>query len=361
MTVLSNVRDLKPSDVHTQTHFTDVKGTNRYIDFTIEEGDFIRIGIEVDGWDKRKRKTGMNPAEFRDWSLRELSMAASGWTPLRFANSLVASSPDDCRELIEIRLRLERERARALLAGGSRGEEEHRAIQSVRDTARDAERELESATDQSSVESIRAEFDRAYKKDLAELTSHLDSETEKRITVLEQERRTTHAELERELEREAEKRRRAEKENHRMKIMGAAIVAVAVLGIAAFFFGRDDGNDPGRQDAGNDPELVARCDNATPADGLSAADEGELVTARGEVVGATRFDEGTPRIYLNLGNDYPDQDLAVVIWGDDSDNWVTPPEAKYDNREVAVAGRLDTYEGALEIAANSPNDIVICP
>lgn len=303
----------------------------------------------------------MNRREFRDWSFRELSMAAHGWTPLRFANSLVANDPDACRELIEIRLGLERERARALREGGARGEREARAVQSERDSARDAERRFEDNPNQSTVESIRSEFKQASREDLATRASQLGPEAEQRITVLEQERRDTLAELEDELEREVEKGRRAQRENRGMKIMGIAIVAVAVLGIAAFFFGRDDGSDSGTEDGGNDPELVARCDNATPVDELSAADEGELVTARGEVAGATRFDEGTPRIYLNLGDDYPDQDLAVVIWGDDSNNWVTPPEAKYDSREVAVAGRLDTYEGALQIAANSPNDIVICP
>jgi len=372
-TVLSNVKGLDPAAVRTQTNFKDLKGGDRYIDFTIQEGDFVRIGIEVDGWDKKNRKTGMSPAEFRDWSLRELSMAASGWTPLRFANSLVAGSPDDCRELIEIRLTLERERALAILEGGARGEEEHRAVQSVRDTARDAERRLESGTDPSSVESIRTEFDQASQKDLAALTSHLDPETKARITVLEQERRDTLAELERELEREAERRRRAEKENRGMKIMGVAVILMAVVVVLALsgVFGGDTPNGPGETSNGAAPPVAqapqpvpsvpdpSLCDRATPASEVSDSELRSKVEVRGEVA-STRAAEGSTPAFLNLGRPFPDQDIAIVIWPAQVKNFATPPEDAYDGREIAVSGQLGQFDGSLRVKAQTPSDIVFC-
>ncbi len=362
-TVLSKVKGLDPTVVYTQTHFKDLKGRPRRIDFSIQEGDFVRIGIEVDGWDKKNRGSGMSRGEFRDWSLRELSMAAAGWTPLRFANSLVTHDPDDCRELIEIRLGLERERARTLLGGGVRGEEEHRAVQRVRNSARDAERRLEGGTDPSTVESIRTEFDQASRKDLAALTSQLDPETKKRMTVLEKERRDTLAVLEREIA----KRVRAEKENRGMKIMGVAVILMAVVAIMAvvavlalsgvFETNPNDGADPGGPRISmSDPR---KCNLATPASKISRSEIGSTVIVRGEVAD-TRAADGSVPAYLNLGRPNPREDLEIIVWSDQVENFVPPPEDAYNGRDIAVSGELDEFEGSLQVEAQTPSDIVYC-
>lgn len=74
--ILAEVQGLKPEDVFSQTGFEDFSGRQRWIDFTIQEGDDVRIALEVDGWDKTGTGTGQTHDEFDDWLYRELSMTA---------------------------------------------------------------------------------------------------------------------------------------------------------------------------------------------------------------------------------------------------------------------------------------------
>lgn len=137
-----------------------------------------------------------------------------------------------------------------------------------------------------------------------------------------------------------------------MKVLGVALAVVAIVAIVAvvviLLTGGNDQSAPS----------LAMCEDATPVEEVTTADEGEGVTVKGEVVGARTTSSGT---FLNLGEDYPDQDLAVVIWEDNVDNWpTTPPESKYDNKEIAVTGTLEVYEGSPQIEVNSPNDVAVC-
>ena len=154
----------------------------------------------------------------------------------------------------------------------------------------------------------------------------------------------------RELEKENQE---LKKENKKMRWLYLLLALVAIAAIAGIVYAVER--------SGNDTEGPAICDDAKPAGEFSTADVGETVEAKGEVAEVSRPETGTPRVYLNLDDEYPDQELAVVIWGDKIKNWNTPPEDKYDNREIAVSGELDEYRGDLQIAANSPNDVVICP
>ena len=72
--VLTKVADLAPEKVSCQTDFKDSQGKTRRVDFTIEESDAVRLAIEVDGWDKKGRGSGMTLPEFVAWSRRELSL-----------------------------------------------------------------------------------------------------------------------------------------------------------------------------------------------------------------------------------------------------------------------------------------------
>lgn len=90
--VLCNVPELDLAVMNTQTQFT-CDGRKRFVDFTLEEGNHVRLTIEVDGWDKTGRGAGMTRGEFADWLLREGCLREQGWTVLRFANSQVARDP----------------------------------------------------------------------------------------------------------------------------------------------------------------------------------------------------------------------------------------------------------------------------
>ena len=73
------------------------------------------------------------------------------------------------------------------------------------------------------------------------------------------------------------------------------------------------------------------CEKATPIEQLGDFEEGEVVTAKGEVVCARQVGGD---FFLNLGEDYPNQVFTIVIWDDYVPNRNTPPDAKYDHRVV---------------------------
>ena len=78
--------------VRPQTRFVDDAGVPRRIDFTIAEGPYVNVAIEVDGF----RKDGRDPdyEHFEKWLQREAQIVRRGWTLLRFANRTVQRSPD---------------------------------------------------------------------------------------------------------------------------------------------------------------------------------------------------------------------------------------------------------------------------
>ena len=348
--VLRNVPSLSPQNVSAQTPFRDLAGRPRRIDFTIAEGESVRIALEVDGWSKTGTHQGQTYTEFLDWSYRELSMTAAGWVPLRFANGLIKRKPQDLRETIELQLKLQRRVEAAIRAGGDTAETARNDKRQLRAIAEGKwEGEDIAETKLRNIERHRATDARTY----------LSEDDSVRLQSLQNEIE----ELNDELLHQRKLRKQSETENRGMKVMGIvfAVVLVSIL-VSVLLQGtqNNSASAPGNQ-VPNDSEIAMRCDNARPVDELSLANSGETVTVKGEVAGTRKVEGDSSRVYLNLGQDYPDQNLAVVIWGDDLGNWTTPPEAKYDSRVVAVAGEVKTYQGSLQIAANSPNDVVICP
>lgn len=102
--VLTNVAGLAPSEVTPQREFTDEMGSARRMDFAIER-DCCRIAIEVDGFDKTGEGRGMNSDEHADYTMRERSLVALGWTVLRFANREMYE--DSGKLALQIRARLQ--------------------------------------------------------------------------------------------------------------------------------------------------------------------------------------------------------------------------------------------------------------
>lgn len=161
-------------------------------------------------------------------------------------------------------------------------------------------------------------------------------------------------ELEDELDKERDRRRRTEKDNKGMKVIGASAFAAIVVIVVVFFV--VVGSDKGQPLS---PDQV-RCDAAISSEEIGSREVGSPVNVKGQVEGARHVSTGTERVYLNIGRDYPDQHVTVIIWGDNLPNWKVSPEAKYDGLEIAVRGTLDEYKGDLQVEANSPNDIAVC-
>ena len=106
--VLTRVRELDFRALGAQYRFTDDGGRTRYCDFVVQEGEGVRIAIEVDGYDKRGTGTGMSRSDFVDWQRRQASLVAQGWRVIRFANVDVRDLAPRCAELLGLLLRDER-------------------------------------------------------------------------------------------------------------------------------------------------------------------------------------------------------------------------------------------------------------
>lgn len=62
---------------------------------------------------------------------------------------------------------------------------------------------------------------------------------------------------------------------------------------------------------------------------------------------------------LSVGDRSPNQVLTLIIRGDDRNNFKSPPEIYYRNRDVKISGVLQSNNGKLEIPIKSPSQIAI--
>ena len=107
-TVLPWVPELHFEAITVQYPFKDLDRNQRYCDFVIQEGDAVRIAIEIDGYDKRGTGMGMSHADFIDWQRRQAALTSQGWYVLRFANRDVRDEPQRCAEHISLLLKRSR-------------------------------------------------------------------------------------------------------------------------------------------------------------------------------------------------------------------------------------------------------------
>jgi len=100
-----------------------------------------------------------------------------------------------------------------------------------------------------------------------------------------------------------------------------------------------------------------------PAGALTALEAsahiGETRTVCDRVAGTRYLRTGRRPTFLNLGRPYPDQDLTVVIWGEDRARFPAAPEDEYDGRRICVTGRIELYRGRPEIVTRDPGALRI--
>lgn len=342
--ILKRIPDLSPEDVSAQTEFKNFSGIKRrFIDFTIKEGEEVRIALEVDGWDKTGTGTGQTHDEFDDWLYRQLSMTAEGWVPLRFSNREIKPKQAEFREMVWLQLKMQRRRSEAGRADAEKARKADAELRKVAEEAKAAREAL--SRDQNAEQRFHELQGRRRKAD----ASRLDEVERRRVQELQDE----NDKINQELDEEKRRREEAEKANRGMKfVIGAALAIVVVAVGAVFYFSQNDDGTDGHP----------LCDKAVATSEISDSNLGESVTVRGPVEGTKRLDGDSPVVFLNLGAPFPDQDLSVVIWGENLSNWGNvPPEDRYDGREVAITGELETYDSSLQVEANSPNDVVVCP
>jgi hypothetical protein len=74
-----------------------------------------------------------------------------------------------------------------------------------------------------------------------------------------------------------------------------------------------------------------------------------------EVEGVVRVHENAQATFLDLGGDYPNQALAVVIWPSERDQFGNLPAL--DGKPIAVWGEVTRYRDQFEIVAHAKGQI----
>lgn len=374
-TVLRHVPGLDFGFVEHEKQFRDRDGKWRRIDFTITEPSGVKIALEVDGYDKTGRGTGMTEEEFVDWLRRQQDIVSQGWRgPLRFANADVRDIPKRCIDSITRTLTLERQlaqRAKAdpQVAALRKKLDEHERrfaedqaklavlLSRIAKNRREAGGRSALHEAQRSAASERSELRRAREAAAAQL---LSAEQAQQLAADESRRaREDVAELERVVADAESRAQRAEWENRGMKFIAGAFaviaVAVAVIVVASSGSGGSASNGT---PAAADPSGCASARDWTEAGdfvGRSGSFRGPVVSAtyRGRTKGQPTF--------LNIGAPYGDpRRLVVVVWGRNRSKF-DAPERQYDGAQVAVTGTVRDYRGVAQIEVNTPSAIERCP
>ena len=87
---------------------------------------------------------------------------------------------------------------------------------------------------------------------------------------------------------------------------------------------------------------------------------GETATVCGSVA-STNYaarTRGRPT-FLNLDRAYPNQIFTVVIWGENRDKFLTPPERAFRDKNICATGEIKSYRGGPEIIVTDTSQIQI--
>ncbi len=87
---------------------------------------------------------------------------------------------------------------------------------------------------------------------------------------------------------------------------------------------------------------------------------GDSVVVSGKVFGGRYLSksENAPT-FLNVGGDFPNQLLTLVVWGKDRTNFKSAPEEAYKGRQVQVAGKVELHRGKPQIILYNDAQIAI--
>ena len=86
---------------------------------------------------------------------------------------------------------------------------------------------------------------------------------------------------------------------------------------------------------------------------------GKTVKVCDKVAGTFVTKGDKPVTYLNLGADYPNSKLTIVIFQKDLINFPITPSDHYKGMDVCVTGQIKKYKEKIEIIANKPEQIEV--
>jgi len=86
---------------------------------------------------------------------------------------------------------------------------------------------------------------------------------------------------------------------------------------------------------------------------------GKIVKVCDKVAGTFVTKGDKPVTYLNLGADYPNTKLTIVIFQKDLINFPITPSDHYKGMDVCVTGEIGIYKDKVQIIAEKPEQIEI--
>jgi DNA/RNA endonuclease YhcR with UshA esterase domain len=86
--------------------------------------------------------------------------------------------------------------------------------------------------------------------------------------------------------------------------------------------------------------------------------EGKLVYTCAKVYG-TKVLESNGMTFLNLGAEYPNSPLTIVIYSDSLGNFNNKPSDYYKGKNICVSGKIKIYKGKPEIIVKSMDSIIV--
>lgn len=93
-----------------------------------------------------------------------------------------------------------------------------------------------------------------------------------------------------------------------------------------------------------------------PIDSVSSY-VGQVVKVCDKVAGTFVTKGEKPVTYLNLGAEYPNTKLTIVIFQKDLTNFPITPSDHYKGMNVCVTGEVGTYKEKVQIIAHKPEQI----
>ena len=374
--VLSKISGIQPSDVIPQFNFKDRKGSNRYVDFMIinEEKNY-KLPIELDGYSKMVGN-GNQYHKFNDFLERQNAMIQEFGLVLRYTNKKMLN---ESREIIsEIQSTLEKQEN---MQSTEEISDKH-AEDLIEDMTDRIEDELETNPNTNNVDlqpmlmSLLKELNESREERKHERREREQREREQR------EREQREREQREREQREREQRELAEKKK---KKAVSQLIAFGAVGVVALAVGANVLLSSDTDEANKDlrtqneellstdlnqsqPQAIAQIDNSSNVSnqnsiGSGLANNGIPSSEAHQYIGSTQivcgyvsqikdFSKGT---YLNLGANYPNQDVTIVIWDSDKDNFNNIDS--YGNKDICIKGEITSYKGVPQIKLSSTRQI----
>ncbi len=395
--VLGRIPNLDFRSLEGQLSFKDSDGNQRYCDFAVKEGKEVRIALEIDGYDKKNRGSGMTHDEFVDWQRREAALVSQGWYVLRFANRDLFNRPDQCAEHISLLLARERRKAGHLddlrqsqklleqsLSRANESAAKLNWLQSTLASEQHKESQKREGRSKENVERIR-NLERQVAaaeneiKEKGKLEGGLAA-IKAQLSMAEQTQPLNETELSRLDElNEAQKYIEILKEDaSTMKTTIWAFTALIGVIILALIL-RTPGpttsppivepapltqNQPGPavpiyKLAPQSVSLGSSCNN--PLNWQQASDNiGKQVAVFGPVISVKYGGSvnGQPT-WITLGAPYPDRNrLELIIWGSNINEFPSDLKRRLEGRGVCAYGKVSTYRDALQIELKKSGQLV---